>query len=142
MLNERGSILALVPALLLVVLLLGSLAVDSAVVFLAERELHALASSAANDAAVAGVDAAHLRATGDFRLDPAAVRAVAAATLDRSSQEVPLQTVDVQVTALDGRPAVRVTLRGRASYLLATAVPGLRDGADVEATAIAVAARP
>jgi hypothetical protein len=141
-LSERGSVLALVPALLLVVLLLGSLAVDRAVVFLFERELHALAASAANDAAAAGVDASHLRATGEFRLDSVAVAAVAERTIGRSSREIALLHAEVAVTAVDGLPAVRVELRGRATYVLAAGVPGLADGTDVEASAIAVAARP
>lgn len=140
MLNERGSVLLLVPAGVLVVLVLGSIAVDFAIAFLGERELSSLAAAAANDAVTAAVDEDHLRETGEFVLDPARAREVALATIEASSTEVDLDPPVVEVTTVDGLPAVRVRLRGRVDYVFAPALPGGPDGADVDAAAVAVAA--
>lgn len=137
--RERGSVLLLVPAGVLVLVVLASLAVDFTVAFLGERELASLAASAANDAVTAAVDEDHLRRTGEFRLDADEVHAVVAATLAASSTEVALAPPDVEVTTVGGEPAVRVRLTGRIRYVFAPALPGGPDGADVGASAVAVA---
>jgi uncharacterized membrane protein len=49
--SERGSALPLVPALFLICIFLGILAVDTASIFLAQRELLNATAAAANDAA-------------------------------------------------------------------------------------------
>lgn len=137
--SERGSVLLLMPAGILVVVLLGSIAVDFAIAFLGEREVASLATSAANDAATAAVDEAHLRATGEFRIDPTRAERVVAATIAASSSEVDLDAPVVEVIDVDGEPAVRVRLTGRVDYIFARAIPGAPDGADVGASAVAVA---
>ena len=48
--QDRGSVLALVPAGLLVLVLLAAIAVDTSVAYLGRRELAAAADAAANDA--------------------------------------------------------------------------------------------
>ncbi|MGI9600481.1 MAG: hypothetical protein ACR2QE_01250 [Acidimicrobiales bacterium] len=84
------------PAVLLIVIVLGSIAVDFGVVHLRQRELHNAAAAAANDGAGAGLDIDHLRATGERRLDPA--RAAAAAEGAVAARAVPgMALVDVQV---------------------------------------------
>ena len=138
--RERGSVLLLVPAGVLVMVVLGSIAVDFAIAFLGEREVADLASAAANDAVTAAVDEQHLRETGEFRLDPDRVLAVVEATLAASSTEVDLEPPVVEVTTVGGEPAVRVRLTGRIDYVFAPALPGGPDGADVSASATAVAA--
>lgn len=140
MLRDRGSVLLLVPAGVLVVVVLGSIAVDFAIAFLGEREVATLAAAAANDAVTAGVDDAHLRATGAFRLDPDRVAAVVEATLAASSTEVDLDPPVVEVTVVDGEPAVRVRLTGTIDYVFAPALPGGPEGTKVSASAVAVAA--
>lgn len=137
--SERGSVLLLMPAGILVVVLLGSIAVDFAIAFLGEREVASLATSAANDAATAAVDEAHLRATGEFRIDPTRAERVVAATIAASSSEVDLDAPVVEVVDVNGEPAVRVRLTGRVDYIFARAIPGAPDGADVGASAVAVA---
>ena len=52
----------LMPAAVLIVILLGSIAVDFAVVFLGQRDLGAAAAAAANNAATYGLDEAAFRA--------------------------------------------------------------------------------
>lgn len=137
--TERGSVLMLMPAAVLIVIVLASITVDFAVVFLGERELASLAGAAANDAATAGLDQERFRETGAFVLDPDRVGAVVHSTLAASSSEVRDITVTVSVTDVAGEPAVEVTLRGTVDYVFAPALPGASDTATVEATAVAVA---
>lgn len=137
--GERGSVLMLAPAGVLVVIVLASLAVDFGIAFLGERELASLAASSANDAVAAAVDEDHLRRTGEFRLDADLVERIVTATLATSSTEVDLDPPDVVVTTVDGEPAVRVRLTGRVDYVFAPAIPGAPDGAEVGASAVAVA---
>lgn len=85
--GTRGSVLMLMPAAVLVVLLLGALAVDSAIVYLRQRQAYNVAFDAANDAVGAGFDPAIARTEGVIAYDPARVevvarRAVAASGLD------------------------------------------------------------
>src|SRR5690606_36454066 len=60
--GQRGSVLMLMPAAVLIVLALGSLAVDRAVVFGAQRDLINTAQAAANDAVTLGIDVDQVRA--------------------------------------------------------------------------------
>ncbi|HEX2575085.1 MAG TPA: hypothetical protein VHK88_01980 [Aquihabitans sp.] len=82
--SATGSALLLMPAAVLIVVVLGGIAVDRAVVFGAQRDLVATAQAAANDAASEGVDLRALRSGGDVavardRIDIAVARAVALA---------------------------------------------------------------
>ncbi len=67
--GDGGSALLLVPVGILIVVLLGSLVVDSAVVFLAEREAESAASAAANDLAALALDDEARYVISDDRLD-------------------------------------------------------------------------
>jgi hypothetical protein len=132
-------VLLLFPAGVLVVVVLGSIAVDFAVAFLGEREVASIASSAANDAVTAAADLDHLRETGELRLDPDLVDDVVAATIAAASTEVDLDPPVVEVTTVDGVPAVRVRLSGTVDYVFAPAIPGAPEHATVSASALAVA---
>jgi Flp pilus assembly protein TadG len=136
---ERGSVLMLMPAAVLIVIVLGSIAVDFAIAFLGEREAASLAAAAANDAATAAVDEQAFRRTGEFRIDEARARRVARAALEASSSELDAIEIDVAVTTAGGEPAVTVTVRGTVHYVFAPAIPGAPHGTEVEATATAVA---
>lgn len=125
--GERGSVLMLVPAAVVVVLLLGAIAVDSAIVYLEQRRAYNAAADAANDAAGAGLDRDALR-RGDTRYDAARVRAVAAdsvaaggdeaigfvdATVDGNvvnvTVEVTIEHVFVQVFGRDGTETMQMS---------------------------------
>ena len=136
---ERGSVLMLMPAAVLIVILLGSLAVDSAIAFLGEREALSLASAAANDAAAAALDQEAFRATGEFTLDHDRARLIVDATLEASSSELHDVTVEVTFPVVDGTEGVRVQVTGTVDYVFAKAIPGAPDGLRVEASATAVA---
>lgn len=115
--GERGSVLVLMPAAVLVLLVLASLALDRALVFGAQRDLVATAQAAANDAVTEGVDPDVLRADGVVVLDPDRVaRAIARVTA--------LAGPDLVVAwAVDGTSVV-VRLERRVRYLFSPALPG------------------
>lgn len=136
--RDRGSVLMLMPACVLVVLVLASIAVDMSLVHLRQREALDLAASAANDAVTAGADPARLRA-GSFGLDAGRVRA----TVDRT-----LAASDL-APHLVGRPVVRiagdtveVALEIEADYLFTGALPGTPTATTVHASASATAVQP
>lgn len=85
--SDRASVLMLMPAAILIVFLLGAIAVDSAIVYLEQRQAYNVAFDAANDAAGAGLDRDLVRSTGQFVYDPGRVREVAAATVAASEAD-------------------------------------------------------
>lgn len=115
--DERGSVLMLMPAAVLVLLVLSSLALDRALVFGEQRDLVATAQAAANDAVTAGVDPDRLRGDGVVELDAERVqRAIA--------RVVQAEGADVEVEwSIDGRSVV-VRLRREVRLLFSPAVPG------------------
>ncbi|HEX6424612.1 MAG TPA: hypothetical protein VFZ79_14115 [Acidimicrobiales bacterium] len=134
--DERASVLLLVPAALLIVLVMASIAVDMSLVHLRRRQAYDLAAGAANDAVTAAADEGSLRA-GGYRVDP-----------DRAQQVVE-RIVAASELAPDvaAPPTVRVTAEGvvvevslRADYIFAGVVPGAPDGTTVTASASATAA--
>jgi hypothetical protein len=74
--GERSSALMLAPALLMVLLALGAIAVDLSLMHAARRSAYRSLSAAADDAA-SMVDSRHLLLTGEVRLDEVAARHVA-----------------------------------------------------------------
>jgi Flp pilus assembly protein TadG len=144
--RERGSVLMLVPAAVLVLVILGAIAVDFSVAYLGQRELTNAASAAANDAATT------IAAERFYRGDEAAPPGTVTIDEDRASQVISRALAarsprgvaihDVQAVPAGGQ--VCVVLRGRVDYVFARAVPGAPDGAAVEgrATATAVTGPP
>jgi len=128
----------LMPAAILIVILLGSIAVDFSIAFLGEREAASLASAAANDAATA-IDEEVFRADGRLELDVRRARQVAGATIRGSSTEIDGLDFNVARTQVDGEDAITVTVWGTVDYLFADAIPGAPDRTAVRATATAVA---
>src|SRR5947209_14296230 len=98
--DERGSVLMLMPAAVLVFIVLGALCVDYGSVFVAKRELGNAAAAAANDAAAQAIDLDLFYETGEVRLRPDVARAVAerslaAEGLERLDAGIADVTVDV-----------------------------------------------
>jgi len=100
----------LMPAAILIVLLLGAIAVDSAIVYLEQRQAYNVAFDAANDAAGAGLDRDLIRTTGQLVHDPGRVREVAAATVTASAMDG-LRLVSARID--DGVVEVVVDVRVR-----------------------------
>lgn len=122
----------LFPAAFMITLVLGALAIDAGVVFLHQRELAAAAGAAANDAATLALDEEHLRATGETRLNPEAVAAAVADSLDRRGILDELSEPP-QVNVVAGT-RVEITLVSHVDYVIAPALPGGFDGRTVRVT--------
>ena len=130
----------LMPAAVLIVLLLAAIAFDSAVVFLAERELANVAAAAANDAATQALDRSAFYADGTVRLDPERARQVAeTAVAVRGPDWLEPGSTRVAVVVDPDEPAVTVTVSAEAGYVFARAIPGVDGTASVAATASATA---
>jgi hypothetical protein len=133
---DRGSALMLMPAGLLIVLVLASIAVDMSLVHLRKRQAFELAAAAANDAATAGVDQGRLRTAHDYVLDPERTRAVVEDVVAASELAPRLAGPPVVSVTAAG---VRVELVLEADYIFADVVPGAPDGTEVTASATATA---
>lgn len=129
--------LVLMPAAFLVFLVLGALAVDAAVVFLAQRQLANAAVAAANDAAAA-VDVERFYGDGSLRLLPAQAQRVAEESVGRVDLD---HLDDVSATVSVSDDEVQVTIRASVDHIFSGAVPGGAERAEVAATAVADAER-
>ncbi len=136
--DDRGSVLMLMPAAVLIVLLLGAIAVDSAIVFLEQRRAYNVAFDAANDAAGAGFDLDVARRTGQSTYDPARVEAVARDAIDAAGMDGL-----VLVSAIPDGDAVVVTVRTTIEHLFVQVLGDpARDTMTVSARAEAEVRRP
>lgn len=133
----------LVPAGVLVLFILGSIAVDSSIAFLAQRELTAAAAAAANDAAGAAVSDATFYdsggpgdAPGRIVLDPARAGEVAAEAV---ATRVPRGLHDIVPTVAVAGDQVCVTVTARVDTIFAKAIPGAPTSRVVTGRAVATA---
>lgn len=129
--GERGSSLMLMPVAVLIFIILGAFAVDFSAARLARREMIAAAQSAAQDAAIAGLDEAAYYDDGSIRFDERDARAQAVASLAAADP-----TIVLEGFTLDGGSVV-VTVAADVSTIFAKAVPGGPDNFRVRAQASA-----
>jgi hypothetical protein len=122
----------LMPAAVLIVIVLGALAIDRAVIFGAQRDLVATAQAAANDGAGA-VDLDALRG-GAVEFDEARIDSIVAAAAARSDGAV-ARNWEVQGDVLV------VRLERRVELVFAGGVPGASGTQVVRATARSVLVR-
>ena len=133
--RDRGTVLMLMPAAVLVLLVLGGIAFDFAHLYLARRELSSVAESAANDAVTYGVDQAAVRRGDGYVLDPALVaRSVAASTAVHPRD---VHFIGDPLVELLSPTAVRVTITARVDYVFTRAVPGAQKSETVTVRATA-----
>lgn len=118
---EQGSALILVPAMLMVVLALGAIAVDLSVLHGAHRTLHRIASGAADDAA-AMIDAEQLQLDGELRIDDRAARQVVDAHLDAA--HVPGTLTAARTSISEDGAVVTVELTAAVDHVLLATIPG------------------
>lgn len=137
--DDRGSVLALMPAAVLVFVVLGALAVDSALAFMGERQVSNLAAAVANDAAVQAIDFDRYYRTGEIVLDPVRVEDVAIAALGTSGL-AHLEELAIDTDVIGG-DVVRVEVRARVRSLFSRALPDGIESRAVGASAEAVAER-
>ncbi len=139
---ERGSTLLLFPAALLIMVALAAMTVDSAIGFMAQRELMNATSAAANDAATEALSDSSFYQGDVIELSPAAVEGIA---VDRVLQLIDeLRHHDLSVSAEAVAPAgpgcawtVRVTASSRVDELFGRAMPGSDGTVAVRATSAA-----
>lgn len=137
---ERGSALMLVPATVLVLLVLGALAVDAAIVFSGERRIADAAAAAANDAAVAALTEQAFQRCGRLRLDPAAAADAARQSFALAAEGLAASpTVTVRSGPAERTVEVVVSARGQVRALFAGAVGGGPAVRTVDATAVVTA---
>jgi hypothetical protein len=127
--RQRGSVLLLFPAGILVVVVLAAITVDSAITFLGPRVVATAVAAAANDSAGEGVGNRAFYEGGRVDLDPTAVHQVA---VERVTAALPVArfhelSVDVSVTPSPTAgcpPSVRVRASATVSVIFAGAIPG------------------
>ena len=135
--GQRGSVLILMPAAVLIVLLLGAIAVDLTIVHLRQQQAIDAAASAANDAVTGGLDRDALRAGHGYRLDPARVDAAVDRSIDAQGLADQLAAPpEITETAPD---TITVVITLRADYLFARALPDMPPNTTVRGTATATA---
>ena len=121
---ERGTILLIFPAALLIVFLLGAIVIDVALTQTRGRELEAVAGSAAGDA-LAALDVAALRNGRGVVIDGSSAHARVVESVARG----PLPDAVVEQVAISqdaqGRAVISVTLRLEVDLVMAPAVGSL-----------------
>lgn len=130
---ERGSVLLLMPAAVLIVVILASLAVDRAVIFGAQRELVGTAQVAANDAAGIGVDPEVLHGDGKIDYD--------LARIDAAVQRAASATEGASVRWHIQGNQITVVIERDVDLIFARGVPGASHHTHVTATASAILRR-
>ena len=136
---ERGSALMLVPAAVLVLIMLAAITVDSAIVFLAQRDVANRAAAAANDIAGVALADEALYGGDDLVLDGEAAQAYVARIIGQAP--LPARYLRMEATvAIDGSQ-VEVSAVAEVRRLFAPALAGLRTTATVEAVSTATATK-
>ena len=135
--KERGSVLPLLPVLIIVCFLLGTLSVSTASTFLAKRELYNAAAAAANDA-VSGINDASYFGESKYVFDPVIAQKLAVQSVKaRVGDTLRLREQDIKVT-VDGE-VLRVTLEADFSPVFRGFLPGGLKKTRIKATALAEA---
>lgn len=135
--GEDGSALMLVPAGVLVLILLGAIAIDSAVVMLAQRDLQHRTAAVANDAVALSVDEEIFYDEGAVRLSPERARTYAAASFSDANRPEHYRAWGVEAVAGDLRIEVRAW--ADVSSIFLKAIPGMAESTRVEARSVATA---
>lgn len=136
--DTDGSVLMLVPAAVLVLLVLGAIAVDSAVAFLAQRDLANRTAATANDIAGAALsEPAFYERGGDIELDP--VRAARFAEAAFSPSARPAGYLRWAGRAEVAGRNVVVEVEAEVRFVFAGAVPGVARSTTVRARSVASA---
>lgn len=141
---QRGSVLMLVPAGVLVLFVLGAIAVDHAIAFVGQRELTSAAAAAANDVAAAALSEQVFYGGGDggagvVEIDQDQAKDVVQRALELRQTRGVVLVAPPAVTLSASRRQVCVTLVGRVNYVFAKAVPGAPRGTIVRGQAVASA---
>ncbi len=140
--GERGSTLFLFPAALLIMIALAAMTVDSAIAFLAQRELVNATAAAANDAATVAVSDHSFYEGNRVELSASAVEAVALDRIYALIDQTRHHGLSVTAEALPPAAAgcawtVRVNASSTVDELFGKAMPGSSGEVDVRAQSVA-----
>ena len=140
--GERGSVLLLFPAALLIMVALAAMAVDSAVAFLAQRELTNATAAAANDAATEALSDRSFYQGNRIELSPSAVETVAVDRVRALIDESRHHDLTVRADAVPPAGAgcawtVRVVASSRVDEVFGKALPGSSGSVAVRAQSTA-----
>lgn len=134
----------LFPAAVLIVVILAAITVDSAIVFLGQREVVNSVAAAANDAATIGVSNSAFYRAGAVELDVGTVRAITEQRVRAALSGDRFHDLQVGVIVLPATagcpPSLRVEASATVAYLFARAIPGAPARATVRAFAVAAPA--
>jgi hypothetical protein len=135
--REDGSVLPLLPVLIIICFFLGTLSVSTASTFLAKRELNNAAAAAANNA-VSGINDVDYYTNSAYTFDPTNVATLARQSIDaRLGDTLRMRPEDIVITLEDG--GVRVTLEADFSPVFRGFLPGGLKRTRLKATALAEA---
>lgn len=135
--DERGSVLPLLPVLIIICFLLGTLSVSTASTFLAKRELYNAAAAAANDA-VSGINDESYFGKSEYVFDPVAAQKLAVQSVKaRVGDTLRLREQDIKVTVEGER--LRITIEADFSPVFRGFLPGGLKRTRLTATALAEA---
>lgn len=121
--GDAGSVLALVPAGFLVLIVLAALAVDSAVAYQAQGQLHDALAAAANDSVTGGLDSASFYGHGRVILTPSAVAAVVCQSVEAQG-DPGLHHLHLAVAVSVAGDAVEVAGSATVDAVFGRALPG------------------
>ena len=120
--GERGTVLLLFPAAVMVVLVLTAVTLDLGLLRVRIQQLRAVAASAANDV-VGAADVDALRSTGEISFDPVAARVLVQRAVKAGS--LPDAVIEsVTITPGHGGWEIAVTLSLEVNPMIAPALPG------------------
>ncbi len=140
--RQRGSTLLLFPAAVLIMVALAAMAVDSAIAFLAQRELANATAAAANDAATEALSDRSFYESNSLELSPAAVETLAVARVLQLVDRTRHHGLSVRAEAVPPAGAgcawtVRVRASSRVDELFGRAMPGSKRETAVHAQSTA-----
>lgn len=135
--DEAGNTLLLVPVGVLILLILGAIAVDFAVVYTAQREVAHTSAGLANDAAGA-IDETAFFDDGSHLIDLARARGIVAQVVaNRPEDTFRVRCPGVSAPAPD---RVEVACTGEVDLIFSPAIPGTAGSVTVRASSTARAA--
>lgn len=125
----------LLPAIVVIVTFIGALTVSHASLFLAQRELFAVAQSAANDG-VSAIDLDRFQATGEYAIDPSGLETLVESLVgQRKTDLVRVDRIHAEVLS---NSSVQVQLTGTVPGALFRGLPSMSYRLTARATANAV----
>lgn len=131
--TDRGTVLLLMPAAVLIMMILGAMALDVGLTQVRARELRSVAASAANDS-LGALDIDALRSDGVITIsETRAAEIVATAIATGPLPEATIEQVDVTRDPL-GRPEIVVRLGLDVDLVIAPALPGAPRRVHISAT--------